>query len=280
MLNFDSPWKIAELVGALIVLRVVFTLWRMQPAMRRGILEFLDSALIAFALVFLLIRPFVVQSFYIPSESMLPTLRAQDRILVNKFIYRLNAPRSGDVVVFVAPPAATAGQDDGLKKDFIKRLIGLPGDRIEVRRSRIVIAGEEIEREDLAARLGIYSAGQIKLVPDGVVVDGQRFGRAEIARREGVAAAQVKITPGRVYRNGKPLVEPYIQEDPKYAYPTDDLRLPTGKPHVVPPGCVFVMGDNRNNSNDSHHWGDLEASRLLGRAMVIFWPLSRIQLID
>ncbi|UCH36738.1 MAG: signal peptidase I [Armatimonadota bacterium] len=91
-------------------------------------LELSDSLLIAFALVFLLIKPFVVAAFYIPSGSMRPTLMERDRVLVNKFIYRLTEPRRQDVIVFRAPPQASMEQ-----KDFIKRLIGLPGDHLEIR---------------------------------------------------------------------------------------------------------------------------------------------------
>src|SRR5205823_6429741 len=89
--------------------------------------EFLESALIAIVLVFLVIRPFVVQAFYIPSGSMQPTLMVGDRILVNKFIYRIVKPNRGDVVVFVAPHLASTDE-----KDFIKRIVGLPGDTVQV----------------------------------------------------------------------------------------------------------------------------------------------------
>ncbi|MBN1460797.1 MAG: signal peptidase I [Armatimonadetes bacterium] len=187
-------------------------------------LELLDSGLIAFVLVFILIRPFVVQAFYIPSESMEPTLLKHDRILVNKFIYRLNEPQRGDIIVFEAPPQALFGSE---QKDFVKRLIGLPGDGIRVRRG------------------------------DGVYVNGQR------------------------------LEEPAEIPRPQYDFPTDSFDRPTEEPYVVPAGCYFVLGDNRNTSNDSHKWRDplsgesapwLEADRLVGKAMVIFWPPPRVRL--
>jgi signal peptidase I len=187
-------------------------------------LELLDSGLIAFVLVFMLIRPFVVQAFYIPSESMEPTLLKHDRSRVNKFIYRLNDPQRGDIIVFEAPPQALFGSD---RKDFVKRLIGLPGDNIRIRRG------------------------------DGV------------------------------YLNEKRLEEPSQIPRPEYDFPTNSLGMPAEHPYVVPTGCYFVLGDNRNTSNDSHKWRDpltgesdpsLAADKLVGKAMVIFWPPPRLRL--
>lgn len=169
--------------------------------------EVVESALMAIALVFLLIRPFIVQAFFIPSGSMLPTLEVHDHILVDKFTYRFREPGYGEIIVFRAPTEASA---DGEERDFIKRLVGLPGDVI-------------------------------------------------------------RVNNGVVYRNGKRLQELYLM-DPQIDYEMETIKVPEGK--------LFVMGDNRNNSNDSHKWGPLERSRVLGRAMVIFWPPGRVGLPD
>ena len=217
-MTLDKPWKIAAIIAVLVALRIVWGLWRGAPA-RKGTTELLDSGIIAFVLVFLIIRPFVVQAFFIPSESMVPTLLKGDRILVNRFVYRLNEPERGDIVVFDAPPEAVGGPEH---KDFVKRLIGLPGDRIEVRHG------------------------------DGV------------------------------YMNGRKLVEPEGVAIPEYDWPAF-----AGDPYSVPAGCYFVLGDNRNRSRDSHLWSDangqarpeLEARRLRGKAMVIFWPPRRVRLL-
>jgi signal peptidase I len=246
-MNLDQPWKIAALIGLLAFLRIVWGLWRQAPA-RSFMLELLDSGLIAFVLVFLLIRPFVVQAFYIPSGSMMPTLmgpfqpgqesegapirvgpfsRRGDRILVNKFIYRLNPPRRGDIIVFRAPPQAVEGD---VKKDFVKRLIGLPGDSVRIRKG------------------------------DGVYINGERLQEA----------------PG---------VPPPNYDWPDWPVGTYGITDETG--YRVPPGCYFVLGDNRNASADSHRWIDLgtgtpmpavESWRVLGKAMVVFWPPSRLGL--
>lgn len=275
MLTFDNPWKVVVLVGALAVLRAGFTFWRSKSALRRNIVELLDSGLIAFVLVFFLIRPLVVQAFYIPSESMFPTFTDEDRILVNKFIYHINPVRRQEVIVFKAPRQATGGEN----KDFIKRLIGLPGDLIQVKRGRILVDEQELGRMEVAMDLGFFGDEPVKLLPAGIRIGEKYFSIQQIADKLGAPASQIKIIPGVVLCNGEPLEEPYIAEDPDYDYPADMFGLPTGQPHQVPPGRVFVMGDNRNDSNDSHRWGDLARERVLGKAMVTFWPPTRVKLI-
>jgi signal peptidase I len=109
---------------------------RRQPPSKRGggVLEFLVILLVSFALVFGFVRPFVVEAFYIPSESMIPTLQIGDRVLVNKFIYRFTEPKRGDVVVFESV--------EGGNEDLIKRVVGVPGDEISVRRGKLFVNGE------------------------------------------------------------------------------------------------------------------------------------------
>src|SRR5215212_1850212 len=110
-----------------------------------GILEFLIILIVSFALVFGFVRPFVVEAFYIPSESMVPTLRVGDRVLVNKFIYRFTEPERGDIVVFKSVEGGSLPPDENLieritdllrpdgtreppREDLIKRVVGVPGD--------------------------------------------------------------------------------------------------------------------------------------------------------
>lgn len=200
--NMPIEYVLAIIV-VLFVIRLI--LRRYQSPAARSAAEFAESALLAVALVFLLIRPFIVQAFFIPSGSMEPTLQLRDHILVNKFIYRFSEPKHGDIIVFKCPK--TAGP---VEVDYIKRLIGRPGDVIEV--------------------------------------------------KEGVA-----------HRNGKPLDEPYLLEP-------NDIRYDM-PPTKVEKGTFFVMGDNRNNSNDSHEWGLLDRNRVLGKAMVTFWPIPRARLL-
>ena len=108
---------------------------RRQPRKKSGgALEYLVILLISFALVFGFVRPFVMEAFWIPSGSMVPTLEIGDRVLVNKFIYRFTEPERGDIVVFRSV--------DNPDEDLIKRVVGVPGDEIAVRRGRLILNGE------------------------------------------------------------------------------------------------------------------------------------------
>ena len=108
---------------------------RRQPRKKSGgALEYLVILLISFALVFGFVRPFVMEAFWIPSGSMIPTLEIGDRVLVNKFIYRFTEPERGDIVVFRSV--------DNPDEDLIKRVVGVPGDEIAVRRGRLILNGE------------------------------------------------------------------------------------------------------------------------------------------
>ncbi len=152
----------------------------------------------------LLIRVFVAEPRYIPSDSMLPTLEMGDRLVVEKISYRFRPPVTGDIIVFDPPQQL---QTLGYAKDqaFIKRIIGEPGQT-------------------------------------------------------------VTIADGKVYLNGEPLQEDYIAEPPAYRWGA----------FQVPSEEFFVMGDNRNDSNDSHIWGFLPRKNIIGRARFRFWPLNRI----
>ncbi|MBI3947970.1 MAG: signal peptidase I [Armatimonadetes bacterium] len=190
---------------------------------QRSVLEFVDSGIIAVVLVFIIVRPFVIQAFYIPSGSMIPTLLVNDKILVNKFIYRFHPPERGDVVVFKAPPMA-----DEEQKDFIKRLVALPGDTVEVRHETMIVNGKPLTIEN---------------GPRGLMEE--------------------------LYPGGPGSGQHRIAERPDYEM----------GPILIEPGKVYVLGDNRNDSKDSHYWGQLDQSRIRGKAMVIFWPPTRIGLV-
>jgi signal peptidase I len=99
-----------------------------------GFLEFLIILLVAFALVFGFVRPFVLEAFFIPSESMVPTLEVGDRVFVNKFVYRFSEPKRGDIIVFRSV--------EGEGEDLIKRVIGVPGDRIAIINGVLHVNGE------------------------------------------------------------------------------------------------------------------------------------------
>jgi signal peptidase I len=160
--------------------------------------------LIAAVILATVIRTFVAEPRFIPSASMVPTLEPRDRLVVEKISYKLHPPAYADIVVFAVPPQLQA---EGYQADqaFIKRAIGLPGDRISLKN-------------------------------------------------------------GRVYRNDVALTEPYVTITPK---PEDIPNI------TVPANEIFVMGDNRNNSNDSRYWGTLPMQNLIGKAVWRFFPLDR-----
>ncbi|MDO5297511.1 MAG: signal peptidase I [bacterium] len=160
--------------------------------------EYLDSFIMA-GLVAILIITFVVRSFYIPSESMVPTLLVNDYILVNKFVYHFSTPSRGEIVVFHPPHV-----DNPEAVDFIKRCIAVENDVVE-------------------------------------------------------------INNGVLYLNGLAMREPFIKEPPVNNF----------GPYRVPPGHVFMLGDNRNNSDDSRFWGPLPLKNVVGKAEFIFWPFRR-----
>jgi signal peptidase I len=164
-----------------------------------GVLEFLIILLVSFVLVFGFVRPFVVEAFWIPSASMVPTLKYGDRVLVNKFIYRFTEPERGDVIVF----KSVEGDDE----DLIKRVVGVPGDEIAVR-------------------------------------------------------------DGKLFVNGEPQKEPYVNKK----YPDRSFYAPT----TVPKDHVFAMGDNRANSQDSRIFGPVPEENIEGEAFLRFWPPHRI----
>ncbi len=246
-----------------------------RVAVLRAIGDLFESLIIAVALVFLILRPFVVQSFFIPSGSMRPTLWEGDHILVNKLAYRFGSPARGDVLVFRAPKEAAPDE-----KEFIKRLVGLPGDTIEVREGFVAVGNTIFTRNEIRAALGEVASVEeiarqenalpLRLTTDAIYLGERRILPADFARLVGKPLFPVEIQPGRVLRNGHMLMEYYVAEDAQYHM----------APIHVSPGHFFVMGDNRNQSHDSHVWGMLPQNRVIGRAECVFWPLSHAKRID
>lgn len=265
--NLSLPTIVVFLAGATI-LRLVLR------ALKRNFFLFLaeltESAMLAVALVFLLVHPFLLQNYHIPSPSMHPTLIEGDHLVVNKLLYRLREPRRGEIVVFRAPPDADRGEPE-----YIKRLIGLPGDTIEIQGGYIEVGGIRYSHAEIRGALGLADTDEpgappspsLHLTRQGILVDGQRISPEEFAARVGRDRERVEIQPGKVIRNGQTLIEDYIAEDPEYDFPL----------FTVPDDAYFVLGDNRNQSHDSHEWYQLPKNRVIGRAEAIFWPVARIR---
>lgn len=240
--NLNILW-ILGLVAGLSLLRVALLRSRSQAA--HAWAETAETGLIAVTVCLLIFRPFVMQAFYIPSASMEPTLlgndAAKDRIMVNKLSYRFRKPQQDDVAVFLAPPEATVPDGLAPDSDFIKRLIGLPGDRIEVVGGVVYTDGQPHNHADVrqalarAGEFGLAAQGagyvtqadhHVKFVSGGVLADGRLVPSPQLAQiLTGMPHAAVRVTPGYVLRNGQKLAEPFTAEDPDY-----DLKMWQGKP--------------------------------------------------
>jgi signal peptidase I len=164
-------------------------------SIRRFLLELLETVVLAVILYFGIDA--VIARVRVENISMEPTLVPGEFLMVNKLAYKFGLPKYGDIIVFHYDPT----------EDFIKRVIGLPGDTVEVK-------------------------------------------------------------GGVVYVNNQAFTEPYINEPPDY----------TGT-WSVPADSLFVLGDNRRNSSDSHVWGFVAMKEVIGKAIVIYWPLKDARLI-
>jgi len=220
-------------------------------------------------LVVLLLRTFVAEPFRIPSGSMMPTLDVGDFILVNKFAYGLRLPafnnkfvdlgepKRGDVVVFRFPgflcgdgsgqlvrsgdPSCLDPHAKVPSQNWIKRVIGLPGDTIEVHGADLLINGKPVAADEIGPYQGNPRRGEERLMLDmGATVWTEHLGG----------------------------VDHMVARMPAYNIPNP---IPNAKvPSKVPEGCYLVMGDNRNNSEDSRWWGCLPEKNLAGKAFLIW----------
>ncbi len=184
------------------------------------------------------IKTFLVQAFYIPSGSMLPTLRVGDRVLVEKVGYLFDDVSRGDVVVFEKEVFGAQTQDLPWYQDarnLVRELLGLPTGNEEDYIKRVVAIGGDV----------IQYSGQ----PRRLLVNGERIEESYI-------------------RGGRDAGSPALTSD-------DCRRLEmesSGKGCRVPAGTVFVMGDNRGNSEDSRVIGPVAEDKIIGKAFVIIWP--------
>jgi len=225
-------------------------------------------------LVVLVLRSFVAEPFRIPSGSMMPTLDVGDFILVNKFAYGLRLPafntkfldlgepKRGDVVVFRFPGFLCREADGKLvrsgdmscadphapvpNQNWIKRVIGLPGDTVEIQGSDLLINGKPVKADEIGPYVGNPQRDEERLMLDmGATVWTEHLQRED----------------GR-------MVNHMIARMPAYTTP---YSIPNAVvPSKVPPGCYLVMGDNRNNSTDSRWWGCLPEQSLAGKAFMIW----------
>jgi len=196
--TLSIPTVILGISALLIASRIIIKRASQIPqVVRASIVETLDACIFA-AVISLLIITFVVQAFYIPSGSMEPTLMVDDRILVAKFLYRIEPIRPGDVIVFRYPLNPS--------RDFVKRVIGLPGARVQLKEGVVYLDDTRVSEKGYTLRPDFGNYGPI----------------------------------------------------------------------TVPRNEYFVLGDNRNNSEDSRFFGYVPRANIIGKAIFIYWPVQRV----
>jgi signal peptidase I len=203
---------------------------------------------------------FVVQAFKIPSGSMEKTLLIGDHLFVNKFIYGARVPISGkrvlplkkvsrgDVIVFRFPsddPTELHCGSIQYGKDFIKRVVGVPGDQVAVSGGRLFVNGKEVEES--------YTQ----------YVDGPH--------RQPASVRSTSL-PRDKYQE--------LWSKHELDKELEDIQKDYFGPVKVPDEAYFVMGDNRDRSCDSRYWGPVEAKYLKGKAWFIYWPPSRMRTVN
>ncbi|MGH8671810.1 MAG: signal peptidase I [Burkholderiales bacterium] len=213
-------------------------------------------------LVVFLLRSFVVEPFKIPSGSMMPTLLIGDFILVNKYTYgirlpvvnrkivNMGAPQRGDVMVFRFP------EDPSL--DYIKRVVALPGDHVEYRSKRLLINGAPIKTEN--GGVYRYIKGGMQPVDATLMKEQLEDHRYQVLVQPvqpAVRVMEVRVFPNRENCD-------YDEE---------------GFGCLVPAQHYFVMGDNRDDSNDSRYWGFVPEQNIVGKAFYIWWNFNDFERI-
>jgi signal peptidase I len=220
--------------------------------------DFADAIVYAGVVVFMLVRPFAVQTFTIPSESMEKTLLVGDFVLLDKFSYRRSDPKFGDIVVFNAPEVAKNPHQPNVF-DFIKRLRGEPGDLVEIR-GGVFYRNGKAEPEPFVNH---YFGGDLNLYDFKLVEYNGRVIPALIDRNYGLANL-----PTQPYQ---------IPIAPAFAVETEEeARRIAALPAVkVPPGEYLFMGDNRERSFDGRSWGLIKRDAIVGKSIFKWWPPRR-----
>lgn len=167
--------------------------------LRQTLIDIIETILLSLVLYFGINA--VSARIRVESISMQPTLKAGYYVIVDRLAYKIGKPHRGDIIIFRYPP-------DPQREPYIKRVIGLPGDTVQ-------------------------------------------------------------ITDGKVYVNGEQLIEPYIAAAPDY-----------DGTWTVPQDSLFVLGDNRNRSSDSHSWGMVPIENVIGKALVVYWPLDAWKVLE
>ncbi|MGB7921993.1 MAG: signal peptidase I [Pyrinomonadaceae bacterium] len=232
--------------------------------------EYFESAVVT-VIMALFGMTFIVQAVKVPTGSMQNTITIGDHLLVNKFIFAPGPPlpflpmreiRRGDIIVFKYPGNPNNRERDEsdpnntpYKTNYVKRVVGLPGERIEIRGTRVFINGEPLPEQFVTAKDPGYGEPPDDLrhnAPLEILGDPPPDGDG----------------PYTVYYSPKTRMAPSRSAD---SAPDSEFHFGVNSPYDIPPGHYYVMGDNRDNSSDSRVWGPVDRNFVIGRAMFVYW---------
>lgn len=253
----------------------------------QGVNEFADALVYSAVVVFMLVRPFGIQTFVIPSGSMIDTLRLSDYIVANKWVYRVSEPQYGDIVVFKPPQEGLVPPATSEETDYIKRLIGRPGDLIEYKNKVLYRNGVALTEPYVDYT---YSDPGTEYTPQAMTHvlpkedwDGVQLADFKIVMFDGKpwpvqTYGDYTNTPSPEFA---PMKQP-VSTAPAYRAEDADLqkKLHDAPPAKIPEGYYLFMGDNRNGSYDGRAWGLVPKDAIVGKAWFIWMPLSRFRWLD
>jgi signal peptidase I len=216
------------------------------------------SGLFPVILVVFLLRSFLFEPFKIPSGSMIPTLLVGDLILVNKFHYGVrlpvinkkivanNDPKPGDVMVFRYPKDTSV--------DYIKRVVGVPGDEISWRNQKLYVNGVVVPTQ---AQAEFFEEGSLRYEP-------------QFSEKLGAVEHRILVNPAR---------QQFLPQNEVFPFRENCTYNAEGVTCKVPAGNYFMMGDNRDNSQDSRYWGFVPDQNIVGRAFFVWMNFGNLKRI-
>lgn len=257
-----------------------------------------EAYLIAFV-----IRLLILEAFAIPTGSMIPTIMVGDRIIVLKPVYGINfpivnvktpgfyKPERGDIVVFKNPTYRSPGflrefvtlitfsvvNIDNEPKYFVKRVIGLPGDRIDIRTNELYINGERVERKLIGEKEGwVYFTEEVSNKSWVVRFKSYNVFGDGVVRTFSISnLLYLYDTPSRLILMSQGIPEAYLPNLEYFEHDIERIKESL-RMNQIPEGYYFVMGDSRDDSSDSRYWGLVPESLLIGKGVFKFWPPARV----
>ncbi len=255
--QIEVQTKYALLVGFIFsIIFLIYSLYVSQEKISKILYSDLDwgyNGWSTLAVVAVIMYCFI-QAFKIPTGSMRLTLLEGDHLFVNKFIFGIKIPftekrilkikeiKRGDIIVFSCPPAALSEEErkKNIQKDFIKRCVGLPGDKIEIK-DKVLYVNDVPQNEPY-----------VNFEDDNIYQTIRFYKTQQEYQRAWEQGSFTKINPFYIRDNFGPV--------------------------IVPLGCYFVLGDNRDKSFDSRFWGPLEEKYIKGAPLIVYWPPKRIRI--